>query len=90
MDEEPLCFVVRKSDGKFLRGALFWKWTRNWRRAALLTPTFVKGFCLGKRYGIESMEDIDLYTVQMPSNGEVRGASPARREAPSRTEGSTS
>ena len=73
MDEEPLCFVVRKSDGQFLRGARFWKWTRNWRRAALLTPTFVKGFCPGKRYGIESMEDIDLYTVQMPSNAEITG-----------------
>ena len=78
MDEEPLCFVVRKSDGKFLRGALFWKWTRNWRRAALLTPTFVKGFCLGKRYGIESMEDIDLYTVQMPSNDQGNGRAASR------------
>lgn len=68
-DKEPLCFVVRKSDGQFLRGARFWKWTRNWRCAALLTPTFVEGFCLGKRYGIESMEDIDLYTAQIPSNG---------------------
>ena len=68
MDKEPLCFVVRKIDGKFLRGARLWKWTRNWRRAALLTQTFVNGFCLGKRYGIESMGDIDLYTVQMPSN----------------------
>jgi hypothetical protein len=67
MCEEPLCFVVRKSDGKFLRGSRFWKWTSNRRHAARLTPNFVKGFCLGKRYGIESMEDVDLYMVQMPS-----------------------
>ena len=66
MNKEPLCFVVRKSDGKFLRGAQFWKWTRNWRRAALLTPAYVCQYCIGKRYGIKSMNDIELYTVQIP------------------------
>lgn len=68
MAEEPLCFVVRKSDGQFLRGARFWKWTRNWRRAALLSPGFVREFCIGKRYGIKSMDELEFYTVQMPSN----------------------
>ena len=68
---EQLCFVVRKSDGKFLRGARFWKWTGDWRRAALLTPSFVREYCLGKRYGIESMADVVLYSVQMHSNAGV-------------------
>ena len=75
---EQLCFVVRKSDGKFLRGARLWKWTGDWRRAALLTPSFVREYCLGKRYGIESMGDVVLYNVQMPSNalGQACEASP--------------
>lgn len=80
MYKEPLFFVVRKSDGQFLRGARFWKWTRNWRRAALLTPTFVEGFCIGKRYGIESMDDIDLYMVQMPSISGVTGLAQKEKE----------
>lgn len=78
--DEPLCFVVRKTDGRFLRGARFWQWTRNWRRAALLSPAFVKGFCLGKRFGIESMSDVDLYTVQTPSNTEINAPGEARSQ----------
>lgn len=60
---------ISSEEGLYRSHVVGWMW-KAWQagRAALLTPSFVKGFCLGKRYGIESMEDIDLYTVQMPSN----------------------
>lgn len=71
-----LCFVVRKSDGQFLRGARFWTWTKNWRRAAVLSPDVVRGYCLGERFGIRSMDDIELYPVQLPNRAERRGEPP--------------
>jgi len=41
-------FLVRKSDGKFYRGAVFWKWTKSWRRAAVLEENFWKTFIIPK------------------------------------------
>jgi hypothetical protein len=67
-NDEPLCFVVRKRDGQFLRGARFWKWTRNWRSAAILSRGFVREFCIGKRFGINSIDELEFYTVQMLPN----------------------
>lgn len=62
---EPLCFVVRKRDGQFLRGARWWRWTRNWRRAALLTPSFVQDFCVGKYFA--SIDEVELLTTHLPA-----------------------
>lgn len=36
------CFMRRKSDKKFYRGAKYWKYTKSWRRAALLPIHFWK------------------------------------------------
>lgn len=35
---DPICFA-RRPDGKFYRGAKFYRWTRSWRRAALLSKS---------------------------------------------------
>lgn len=62
--DNRICFVRRKSDGKFLRGAKLWKWTKNWRRAAALPVDHVRqlfndGFMV--EYGVR-LEDVELLT----------------------------
>jgi hypothetical protein len=37
-------FLRRKSDGKFYRGARFWRWCSNWRDAAVLDESFWETF----------------------------------------------
>lgn len=29
-------YVLQRSDGKYYRGAKYWKWTKRWRGAAIL------------------------------------------------------
>ena len=65
---EPYCFVVRKSDGKFLRGARFWTWTKNWRHAALLSEGWVCYFLVGRKYGIKTADEIEFYDVELPND----------------------
>lgn len=60
--DDALCLVMRKRDGKFLRGSRWWPWTRDWHRAALLSPVFVREFCIG-RYGIRTPEDLVFYNM---------------------------
>lgn len=38
--DERLVFLRRHSDGKFFRGARYWRWTRWWRFAAVLPASF--------------------------------------------------
>lgn len=45
---DKLYFLRRKTDGKFYRGAKFWKWTKSWRRAALLPEYFWVAFVIPK------------------------------------------
>lgn len=35
-DRTTAC-VLRRTDGKFYRGPKWWRWTRSWRRAAVMT-----------------------------------------------------
>lgn len=43
---ENLFVLRRKSDGKFYRGAKWWKWTKRWRGAAVLTKGFWNTFVI--------------------------------------------
>lgn len=63
--DEPLCFLIRRSDGAFYRGARFWKWTKRWNRAALLPRSFWKGWVIGCSV---KEDEVDLYTVGLPPN----------------------
>ena len=41
-------FLKRKSDGKFYRGAKFWKWCASWRNAAALDEEFWETYIIDK------------------------------------------
>lgn len=41
-------FCRRLSDGKFYRGARWYRWTKHWQRAAILPVQFWKDWILGK------------------------------------------
>jgi len=64
MYSKQICFVQRKSDGKFLRGSKVFPWVKTWRKAAVLSPDLVRQFnelgVLKLRYGIDSLSEIKL------------------------------
>jgi len=57
-----MCFLRRKSDGKFYRGARFWKWTRSWRHAAVLDKSFWNAIVLPKLTYDNPSEMYELWT----------------------------
>jgi len=65
LHSKQIGFIRRKLDGKYLRGAKYWKWTNNWRRAAIMSPDcFRQYLTLGylKQFGICSFDDIEILT----------------------------
>ncbi len=62
---KKICFVRRRSDGYFLRGAKYWKWTRSWRAAAMMSPDcfrqyFEQGYLV--KFGINRIDDVEFLT----------------------------
>jgi hypothetical protein len=47
-----LYLLKNPETGKYLRGAYFYKWTKSWRRAAVLSKSFME--FIKHRYGIDS------------------------------------
>lgn len=41
-------FLRRLSDGRYYRGAIFWRWCRSWRHASALTVRFWHTWVLWK------------------------------------------
>lgn len=68
MQEEYL-FCRRKSDGRYYRGAVFWRWAKSWRSAAVFTEHAWK-FVIENR---DIKDEIELCTLQqVVSNEEYR------------------
>ena len=42
-ERDKNCFLRRISDKKFYRGAIFWRFTNSWRRAAVLPVSTWRG-----------------------------------------------
>jgi len=55
---EPV-FCRRKSDGKFYRGATFWRWCKSWRNAAVLPRAYWNQWLVGVKFGDE-IEFVDI------------------------------
>ncbi|MCC2525552.1 hypothetical protein [Vibrio coralliilyticus] len=56
-------YIRRNSDGQYLRGAMFWKWTRFKFLACSLTEMAFQERLVGgylEKYGIVEKFDIDL------------------------------
>jgi len=56
-------FLRRKSDGKFYRGARFWRWTKSWRRASALPENFWKAMVLPRLLWEKSLGSHELLTL---------------------------
>lgn len=56
-------FCRRISDGKYYRGAIFWRWTRYWRFAALLPVDFWQSYIIGIKFN-EQVEFIGLNDLE--------------------------
>lgn len=56
-------FLKRDSDGKFFRGATFWKWSRSWRHAAVVDRAYWNELVIPKlpktdTYGLWTLDEI--------------------------------
>lgn len=46
--DQEYVFLYSRRRGQYYRGARYWRWSRNWRRAAALPVYFWRAFILPK------------------------------------------
>lgn len=61
----------RKSDGKYFRGARWWKWTRIWRAAALFSMDWWD-FVL-RLPNMPDLEDVEFVNLNEVLDRELQG-----------------
>lgn len=54
--ESKYVFLQRISDGRFYRGATFWRWTKSWRLAAALPVYFWRDYVVHRIAGTERVD----------------------------------
>ena len=64
------CFVMRTKDGRFYRGAKFWRWSKSWRNAAVLSHQFWDQWLRDRH-----PEDVKFITLDMIFDMEIKNKS---------------